>query len=237
MDDDSMAFEKEYFVGHKDRPFDFRHFVALLRRRFPDSAPRARLLEIGCGLGFFLRRVEPHFETWGLDIADYAIKESRKRLHNTKLCKRDASDLSLFEDSFFDVISAFGILEHLETPKLNRCVLECKRVLTQNGCLIATTPNPMSIHVKLRPSNWHGFSDETHVSVKTPGEWSELLHSHGFHELEIYGSGLWDTPLFKYVPSWLQTLLIKAPSCVLFSLGVKFPLKYSDGLVIIGRKT
>jgi len=44
-----IAFKREYFVTHKDRPFDFRHFVGLLRKRFPDSTRKARLLDIGCG--------------------------------------------------------------------------------------------------------------------------------------------------------------------------------------------
>ena len=67
-----------------------------------------KLLDIGCGLGYLIEQAEKAgWETTGLEISDYAIKECKKKNLNVK--KGHIEKLDHFS-SFFDVIVAQDVL-------------------------------------------------------------------------------------------------------------------------------
>lgn len=233
-----MTYGEEYFRKHREgilgdfrRSIGARHWELLLKKHLPAYG---RVLDIGFGLGHLLKRLEPHFETYGLDISNYAIKQARQVLSTTKLYQQDATDLSMFVDEFFDGIVAIHLLEHLDSSSLAKCLAEIHRVLKPQGMFVVGTPNLLSPCIRQRGSDWYGFRDKTHVSLHTPAEWEEILRSQGFKVLKVYGDWIWEPPLRRIPePMWL---LIKAPFVLLFSLGVRFPVRYSDGLNLVAKK-
>ncbi len=58
-------------------------FYATLTRRYAKNG--GRLLEEGCGLGHLVGQLEPDFETFGMDINHWALKQTAKVATNTSL--------------------------------------------------------------------------------------------------------------------------------------------------------
>ena len=83
--------------------------------------PAERLLDIGCGDGFFLRRSKCK-ERFGLD----------------KLLGDEVSDKLDFPDSYFDYVTMLAVIEHLSNPE--DIMKEVARVLKPGGYFIITTP-------------------------------------------------------------------------------------------------
>lgn len=196
-----------------------------------------RLLDIGCGKGFFLERAEKFYETYGVDVSEYAIEQARNRLHSTKLHIGDANRLD-FDHDYFDIITCFDLLEHLDNPEL--AINECYLMLKEGGLFIFRVPNTDSYGASWLKENWHGYRDQTHVSLLSNGEWSQLLEKNGFRIIDRFYDGLWDSPYFGGVPALIQHIFFKIPFTVLFPLlgilGIKLPRKWGENVILVSIK-
>jgi len=192
-----------------------------------------KLLDVGCGPGFFLAYAEKHYDVHGIDISEYALKEARQRARKAKLSVGDATDLDCKND-YFDIVTCFDLLEHLPNPGL--ALQEFRRILRDGGILIIRVPNMESIGAKWKKEEWFGHRDKTHVSLLSNEEWINLLKDTNFKILEVFYDGLWDTPYFKRVPKILQDIIIKIPSLILFWFGIKFSKRYGENLCMIACK-
>lgn len=194
----------------------------------------SRLLDLGCGIGHLIKKAEQHYESFGIDISKWAVDYCNTTLKTGKAIQGDIKNLS-FPNDYFDIVCAFDVLEHIDKKDLPLCISEIKRCLKKDGILVITTPNLTSLLVKTKKTKWHGFTDKTHVSLLKPKEWEKLLDDGGIHVKSVYGSGLWDVPFIPVIPNVIQKYLFAAPWILLFALGVKFPLKMSDTLVIVAK--
>lgn len=97
----------------------------------------ARILDVGCGDGFFLREIEPHAEKFGIDIIDI------QNPNDFSFIRANLEDGFPFESESFDTLIAGEMIEHL--LKTDYFINECHRILRKNGCLILTTPNLCSL--------------------------------------------------------------------------------------------
>lgn len=129
----------------------FESFVSTLK-----SCGKAggRLLDAGCGLGYFLAVCDRHgYETFGLDISEYAVGEARK---HTKADLRIGDVQKLpFSRGTFDIVTLLDILEHVEHPDV--AISECRRVLKPGGVMLILTPNAANFWVFLLDR------DKTHI--------------------------------------------------------------------------
>ena len=126
-----------------------------------------KILEVGCGPGYFLRCIEkwfPKSEIYGLDTDKSLLKFASKCTRRAKLITADGQFLPFFDNTFTVVIS-LQVIEHLEKPEL--FFLEANRVLKRNGLLIISTPNPEGISARILKERWQGHRYD-HISLKTP---------------------------------------------------------------------
>lgn len=242
MSEEKDKFDKHYFedvyssgaILKGRRPLQHRFWVKYINKQ----KKRGRLLDIGCGVGFFLGYAERAYETYGVDISEYAIQQARNRLSlGTKLQVEEATQLS-FDSSYFDVVTAFDVLEHLSSPEL--AIAECYRVLKSGGIFIFSAPNTTSYGFKWKKAGWFGYRDSTHISVLSSKQWSQLLQKSGFNIIDKWYDGLWDSPYFCRVPAFIQHLFFKIPFTILFplcgTLGIKFPPKWGENVFWISVK-
>ncbi|MFA4826910.1 MAG: methyltransferase domain-containing protein [Candidatus Shapirobacteria bacterium] len=100
-----------------------------------------KILEIGCGRGFYVNNLAKFYseaKIWGIDLNENYLKIADKKNNNLKLLKADATKLP-FENNFFDRIIASEILEHI--PNDQKALEEMYRVLKPGGTAVITVPN------------------------------------------------------------------------------------------------
>ena len=145
------------------RPY-FQEAVDILRKHVP--AVRPRLLDLGCSIGLFMEVAQENgFECTGLELETEACQFARSR-------GLDVRDQILaeaaFPDGSFDIITLFGVLEHLQYPDdVLRDVVRC---LKPGGVVMAIVPNVGSLAASVlheRSRMFNGRNHLTYFSWKT----------------------------------------------------------------------
>lgn len=125
------------------------HNTALQRAlgQLPDSP--ARVLEIGCGAGRFIRTIvnrRPSFIGCGCDLEPLAIARAATYGDGIRYTVGSATSLP-YADGSFGLVLVFDVLEHLSQPDL--ALQEIHRVLQTGGRFHALVPcegQPPSLH-------------------------------------------------------------------------------------------
>lgn len=104
-----------------------------------------RLLDLGCGTGFIINLAKDLFdEIHGVDVSAGMLAEIDTSCADITLHNQDASNLP-FEDSYFDAITSYAFIHHLEDYKT--VLKEAYRVLKPNGVIyIDLEPNRRYVH-------------------------------------------------------------------------------------------
>ncbi len=127
-------------------------------------------LDVGCASGLTSKALaELGYGTCGIDVSSWAIKQAKKTNTGDFLTCDVQAELP-FRDSSFSLVACFDVLEHLPFPEraLRNMLSLC------NGILLCTTPNKLMerpIRALTRDL------DETHVSVKSMGEWRRAVNN------------------------------------------------------------
>ncbi len=170
---------------------------------WPDAEPplQARLLEIGCGPGFYSCRLASRFgqlHVTGIDRAREQLDRARtrakeKQLDNCRFEKADVLTLAWPPSSFDAVVASrlFTILDERE-----RAFSEMYRVLRDGGrCFIAEPRSMMRAAVPLHAmwllARLAGFCRESpgsyreprRVAIMSPGEFGALIASQPWREV------------------------------------------------------
>lgn len=104
--------------------------------KFIGNKNNLTILDIGCGTGIVIKRLEEYGNVFGIDISSEAISFCRKRgIKN--IIKADTTNLP-FNDNTFDLITVLDVLEHIKHEGV--AISEIYRVLKKNGKAIVTVP-------------------------------------------------------------------------------------------------
>jgi SAM-dependent methyltransferase len=236
-----MPFDEKYFSTHTYQNISFarygqywwsNRFYAILARRYGRRG--SRLLEIGSGLGHLVGQLEGAFRTCGMDINPWAVDESRKVVDQTALQVASAEELP-FADGAFGVVVIKHIVEHLPHPE--KALAEIGRVTAPGGALILATPNLGSLLKPWKGPRWIGYQDPTHISLKPPEEWLELVKGAGFKLLRVFADGFWDVPYVPVAPKALQKLFFGSLGGVQAITGLVFlPMRWGESIMVVARK-
>jgi SAM-dependent methyltransferase len=103
----------------------------------PTDAPRARILDAGCGTGTNLVHLASRGHTFGVDLSAEALRFC----HLRGVSAARASVLSLpFGADCFDLVTSFDVLYHRWVPDDRAAVGELRRVLRPGGLLLVRVP-------------------------------------------------------------------------------------------------
>jgi len=135
---------------------------------FIDPQRDAKILDLGCDNGSWSRRLGARANTknlYGIDIVEPRLVQAQRNGLIVK--KSDLNEKVPFPDSFFDVVHADQVIEHI--GKLDNFLAEIHRVLKPGGYTIISTENASSWHnIGASILGWQIFS-LTNISEKQLG--------------------------------------------------------------------
>ena len=236
-----MSFDEKYFFIHTYQDVSFarfsqywwsNRFYAILARRYGKHS--GRLLEIGSGLGHLVGQLEDSFETYGMDINQWAVKASRSVIEKTALQTANAQEIPFAGDTF-GIIIIKHIVEHLPDPE--KAIEEIGRVTAPGGILILATPNLDSFLKPWKGEKWIGYQDPTHISLEPPSVWLDWIKRSGFSIKRIFADGFWDVPYVPVLPKQIQKLLFGSLGGFQAMTGLAFlPVRWGESIIVIAQK-
>ncbi|MDV2502388.1 MAG: class I SAM-dependent methyltransferase [bacterium] len=141
--------------------------------------PDARnILDIGCGMGFFLDEVQSRgWKAAGIEISEYAGLFARERFNLEVSIGAFPLEVTTTGGPF-DVVTLWDAIEHFKDP---RASLETVHgLLRLGGLCVLTTGDVSSLVARLSGSRWHLYSFPEHLFFYSPRSIRALLESVGF---------------------------------------------------------
>lgn len=166
-------------VLHPDAPVWFNQLIDDLQFRavrralnVADVRKGARILDIGCGTGRWLRRYrEMALDPIGIDATPTMIRLALERGTGSPVAVGQAQHLP-FEDARFDCVSDITVVQHIPTPIQTQALGEMLRVLKPGGRLI--------LMELIR-------GEGSHIFPRTAQGWIEEITRRGAQLLEWFG--------------------------------------------------
>lgn len=138
--------------------------------------PQGHLLEIGCGGGQMLKRMEEMgWQVEGVDFDSSAVECARSKGLQVRLGSLEAQS---YLDNNFDVIVMSHLIEHVHDPL--RLLQESHRILKPDGQVILVTPNNESLGHKLFKEAWRGLEAPRHLYLFSRRALQQLFQRAGF---------------------------------------------------------
>lgn len=223
----------DYFCGGDDA-VGYRDYFALepaLRRSAAIRLQRIlrilrptgrRLLDVGCGPGFFLDVARASgFTVQGVELSPFAAHHAQEHL-GLLVAQGDFPGTPL-PAAGFDVVTLWDVIEHLADA--HAMMAEIARVLAPGGSLVFSTGDRTAPFARLSGRRWHLYNLPEHLYFYSPESLRRLLDAHGLrlqalrHEASHY-------PLAYLAERVEKTLRVRVP---LGRLGrVALPINLGD---------
>ena len=206
-----------------------------------------RLLDVGCGSGYFLKQMRNEgWDVFGVEPDPKAVAVARDE-YGIDVRQGNLSNAG-FTDNMFDAITLSHVIEHIYDPA--NLLRECGRVLKPGGTLVVTTPNAESLCHTLFKEAWldldpprhlHVFSvrsiricaDKAGIKVKTIKTCSRLANSRWFASMLLKRNGR--IPNFN-VPAQSFKQSMQAKSFHLIEYLLSYNRNAGEEIVLIATK-
>ena len=212
-----LIYSDEYFVADSKAAvggcFDYRTLEKALNlnHRFAsrfilDSCAgehrKYRLLDIGCGYGYFLKQFQydKRFELFGIELnksASDIAASSGATVVNERFEQYKG-------DAHFDFITCFDFIEHVLNPV--RTLENIRGMLSHNGILMLTTPNIGSILFHLLKKRWPLIHPDSHNHYFSLYSINLMAEVHGFEVVHLR----------KRLVQWLNLVQLRKRSAQMF---------------------
>lgn len=141
----------------------------------------ARLLDIGCGTGDFLREaVNAGYAVTGVEFSPSSAATAAARVSGTVI--QGTLESAAFADGSFDVVASSDVIEHVRDPL--SFAREVRRILKPGGVAIISTPDLDSWSHRLLGRRWVEYKIE-HLLYFNHRSLELLLREAGFTQIEL----------------------------------------------------
>lgn len=160
----------------------FRRRVLRAHYRLPRWAEEGRVLEIGCGRGYFLSILRSlGWQPTGLEWdAEFARRVSRE---TGMPVLESPQSLEAVTDESFDAVLLWHVLEHVPDPVW--MMRQARRVLKRGGELRLEVPNALSLSAALLKPYWTGIAEPRHFFHFAPGTLAVVLRAAGWTDFRV----------------------------------------------------
>jgi 2-polyprenyl-3-methyl-5-hydroxy-6-metoxy-1,4-benzoquinol methylase len=129
------------------------------------SSPGGQLLDVGCGGGHFLARMQSlGWRVRGVEPDAEAVSIARRHF-NLNVYQGTLAD-GHFPPNEFDAVTMNHVIEHAPHPV--ELLQECRRVLKVGGRLVVVTPNADSLGRSRFGKAWRGWEPPRHLFLFAP---------------------------------------------------------------------
>ena len=145
-----------------------------------------RMLDAGCGIGYFLQyAAKKGWEVYGTEFTDAAIESCEAK---GIIMKKGQLSVDWYEEGFFDIITSFEVLEHINNPVPE--VNNFQKLLRKGGVLYFTTPNFNCFERFWLRSKYSVICYPEHLCYYTPRTVNFLMRKMGLHKVSLKTSGI-----------------------------------------------
>ena len=179
-------YQSEGYISHSDTREGFinkvyhiaRDYMLGQKRRMVEAVTSSRrLLDIGCGTGYFLGHLKARgFETVGVEVDENARAYARNRF-GLDVYAPEVLENGKMEGPF-GAVTLWHVLEHVHDPGLylNRVA----DLLPKGGSLLIAVPNFTSFDAGWYDTLWAGYDVPRHLWHFRPDTLIRLVSGHGF---------------------------------------------------------
>ena len=167
--EDPLALKRHYArVTTPARVAEYDAMLVAIERFAP---ARGRMLEIGCGAGYFLARAQARgWQVTGLDAAPWVAEAAAERgLADVRVATLAEAGLA---SASFDVVVMAQVLEHLPRPR--ELLVDVRRVLSPGALFYANVPNYRTLPILAGRDDFVLNAPMAHVNYFSPGTLAEL---------------------------------------------------------------
>lgn len=174
----------DYISERINKQAGYQHICEQLQAFARPARKPARLLDYGCGLGFFLDAAYDHgFEVEGIEFNAYARDYIRKRYRYPVFGPDEMG-----RGEKYDVITMFDVIEHLHEPF--ETIDQLRGLLNENGVLLLLTMDCTSVTSRLLGKRLEDFRRiREHLYFFDRANLSSILEKHGFEVLKTESIG------------------------------------------------
>lgn len=178
----NSLYNKSIFTYDDQVPFLNTTYLNYLNKLSNFGMKRGRILDIGCGNGFFLDQAKKSGfeEVYGIEPSIDAIKKANPS--TAKTITHGMFKKGVFRENFFDVVTIFQTLDHVVDP--NSMIEEAKRILKPNGLILALNHDSDSITAKILGDKSPIFDIE-HIYLYNKKTMRKLFENKGFEVIRI----------------------------------------------------
>lgn len=170
-----------------------------------------RILELGCGSGYFLQflQKEGFRNIFGIDISEQQIERAKAKGLNA-----DVTDIFEFfktNKKEYDAIFALDFIEHFYKQELLELFTGINKIMRRNGILILHTPNGQGLFPGRNISG-----DLTHLTIFNPNSLTQILRITGFDDIRFYETG----PVPKNIVGIVRLILWKIVKVIIKTIRI-----------------
>ena len=175
----SEEFKKRYFKG---KLFLKRWFNGKLKNIEKLMPGKGRVLDIGCSYGFFLEAAQKRgWDIYGVEMnpiaGDYLSGKFGDKVFIGRL------EDSGFHPNFFDVITLWDVLEHIDNPL--QFLGKCKALLKKGGFICIQAPNIDSFIARKKGKDWDWLNPGDHLYYFNPSTLAKLIEAVGLDVVKV----------------------------------------------------
>lgn len=147
---------------------------------------RGKLLDVGCGIGYFLHEAQKHgWKAEGLEISSYAADYLKRQ--NVKVFHGTVEEYAGNET--FDVITLWGVIAHLPDPMAD--LRKLHDLLKPDGILALLTPNAQWLHFqyqiwRTKKDHFNRLYIPTHIYHHTKKSLTHLLKTCNYEMISAF---------------------------------------------------
>ncbi|MDO8633696.1 MAG: class I SAM-dependent methyltransferase [archaeon] len=174
----SIKISGYYKNSYYERPGALSVFLQNVRAKKFEKINPGRILDVGCGSGFFLEKMlEKGWNCSGQEVSRYSLPYLEKvRKKGAEVFYGDIKNFKSAQK--FDLITLYHVIEHVNDPVL--VLKKIRKLLKAGGTLFIATPNAGSFSFNVFGCKWFHLDPPRHLIVYSPASLILLLEKSGF---------------------------------------------------------